>query len=91
MKLDKELYRKAHEALQQWSDAKLLYRVQADASLSPQEAWKRYVDLIEFGWWLCPQPSQWQREQKLADLTRYYERLQKFENWRRTRASARPS
>lgn len=85
-KIDGELYRKAYESLRQWSEAKMVYRAQLESRLSPQEAWERYVALIEFGWEMCPQPGEWQRQQKLAALARYYERVQRLEAWREGRA-----
>ncbi len=88
MKLDKELYRKAYELHQQSSDAKLVERAHLHRELSPAEAFKQYVDLVEFVWRLCPEPSEWQRKEKLESLNRYYAAIQRLEAWRRKHGQA---
>lgn len=85
MKLDKDLYRQAYEQYRQWNEAELADRVRNAGKLSPQEAWRQYVALVEFCWKMCPQQSEWQRKQKLADLDRYYAAVRKLEAWRRAR------
>jgi len=88
MKLDKELYRKAYELHQQSSDAKLVERARLHSELSSAEAFKQYVDLVEFVWKLCPEPSEWQRKEKLESIVRYYAAIQRLEAWRRSRGQA---
>ena len=83
--LDKELYRKAYERYRQWNEAELADRARNAGRLSPAEAWRQYVALVEFCWKLCPRQSESQRERKLADLAQYYERIRKLESWRRRR------
>jgi hypothetical protein len=85
MKLDKELYRKAYELHQQSSDAKLVERAHLHRELTSAEAFKQYADLVEFIWRICPEPSEWQREEKLESLNRYYTAIQRFEARRRNR------
>jgi hypothetical protein len=85
MKLDKDLYRQAYEQYRQWNEAELAERVRNAGKLSPQEAWRQYVALVEFCWKMCPQQSEWQHKQKLADLDRYYAAVRKLEAWRRAR------
>ncbi|MGH7598835.1 MAG: hypothetical protein ACREOI_20975 [bacterium] len=85
MKLDKELYRQAYELHQQSSDAKLVERARLHQELSPAEAFKQYADLVEFVWKLCPEPSEWQRKEKLESLSRYYAAIQRLEAWRQNR------
>lgn len=85
MPLDKDLYRKAYALYRQWNEAELVARARNASQLSPDEAWRRYVDLVEFSWRLCPEQSQWQWEQKLQHLDRYHAKLQKLEEWRRAR------
>ena len=81
--LDKELYRKVYESFRQWNEAEKIERARNAGQLSPQEAWRRYVDLVEFCWKIAPRQSDWQRNQKLAGLDRYYEQIKKLEAWRR--------
>jgi len=85
MQLDKELYRKAYELHQQSSDAKLVERARLHKELSSAEAFRQYAELVEFVWKLCPEPSEWQRKEKLESLNRYYAAIQRLEAWRRSR------
>ena len=84
MPLDKELYRKAYASLRQWSEAVVIDRARNAGKLSPEEGWRRFVDLVEFCWSIAPPQSDWQRNQKLAGLDRHYERVRRLEAWRRT-------
>jgi len=80
--LDKELYRYAYQLHRQWNEAELKARVRNTDTPAPQQVWQQYVALWEFGRQMKLKPSQWQRKQKLAALTRYYNRVQKLETWR---------
>ncbi len=82
MSLNKELYRQAYKQYQQWNEAKIIERAQNAGRLSPVEAWRQYVALVEFCWRLQPRQSQQQRQQRLADWDRYYARIQLLEAWR---------
>ncbi|KAA0224157.1 hypothetical protein EDS67_24630 [candidate division KSB1 bacterium] len=86
MAIDKELYRQAQEYYRQWNVAKLRERAEMAGKLSSQELWQRYLALIEFGLSISRHPSDWQRQQKLDHVAQYYERVQKMEEWRRSRA-----
>lgn len=83
MILDKELYRRAYQQYQQWNEVEAAERVRNAGRLSPAEAWRKYVDLVEFCWRLSPGQSQHQREQRLADWNRYYDRVRQLEAWRK--------
>jgi hypothetical protein len=85
MPLDKELYRWAYEQYRQWNEAELIDRALNAGKLSPQKAWSQYVDLFEFSHQMSLQQSRWQRNQKLADLDRYYTQIRKLEAWRQVR------
>ena len=86
--LDKELYRRAYESLRQWSEAERIERARSAVRLSPEEGWRQYVDLFEFGWQIGVQQRQWQHHLKATDLARYYERIRRHEAWRRARGRA---
>ena len=88
MPLDKALYRQAYEAYRQMNEAEERYRVQNAGQLVPQEAWRQFVDLWEFGWQMGLTPSDRQREQKITDLAHYYRQVQRLEIWRRARGRA---
>lgn len=83
MKLDKDLYRKAYALHHRSSEAKLIERARLHSELSSVEAFKQYAGLVEFVWKLCPEPSDWQRQEKLESTNRYYTAVQRLEAWRR--------
>jgi hypothetical protein len=85
MELDKELYRQAQHSYKEWNQVELAERVRNAGELTPQQGWERYVGLWEFCMKIAPQPSQQQRLQRIADLVRYYQRMQKVEAWRQFR------
>lgn len=82
MKLDEELYRRARQLYSEWNQVELQERVRNAGKLTPQQGWRHYVGLWEFCMKIAPQPSQQQRQQRIADLELYYQRMQKIEAWR---------
>lgn len=84
--IDKELYRRAYELHRVWNEYEEAERVRKAGTLPPGEAWRRYVDLVEFCWRLAPEQSAVQRAEHLAALDLYYERVQRLEAWRKERA-----
>lgn len=87
MELDKDLYRQAYAAYREWNAAEAVERAHSAGRLSPAEAWRQYADLVEFCWRLAPEPSAYQRREKLAALDRYYDAVRQLEEWRRTRGT----
>lgn len=83
--LDKDLYRYAYQLHRQWHEAERKARLRSADTPSAQQGWQQYVALWEFGWQLKLKPSQGQRQQKLAALMRYYNRVEKLETWRAIR------
>ncbi len=77
MKIDATLYRQAYEQYRQWNEAELAERLRNAGKLTPEQAWRQYVALVEFCWKMCPQQSEWQRKQKLEILTEYQRLLAK--------------
>lgn len=88
MTLDKTLYQQAYRSYRQWNEAEADARARDAGQLTPAEAWRRYVALVEFCWRLSPEPSQHQREEKLAALDRYYAAVQRLEERRRARGTS---
>lgn len=84
MQLDKDLYRQAYEAYREWNAAEAAERAATAGQLSPAEAWRQYVDLVEFCWRLAPEPGVHQRREKAAALDRYYTAVRRLEERRRT-------
>lgn len=82
MYIDKELYRKAYEQYEQWNEADFAHRVRNAGKLSPEEAWRQYIALVDLSSKRHPSRSKWQREQKQTALNRYYERVRQLEEWR---------
>lgn len=81
--IDKELYRQAREALQAWNEYEEAERSRKAGTMTPGEAWRRYVDLVEFCWRIVPEQSATQRTEHLAALDVYYQRVQRLEAWRK--------
>jgi hypothetical protein len=88
MTLDKMLYQQAYRSYRQWNEAEANARARDAHMLTPGEAWRRYVALVEFCWRLSPQPSQHQRDEKLAAFDCYYAAVQRLEEWRRARGTS---
>lgn len=84
MELDKDLYRQAYATYREWNAAEAAERARHTGWLSPAEAWRQYADLVEFCWRLAPEPSAYQRREKLAALDRYYDAVRRLEERRRT-------
>ncbi len=82
MLLDKDLYRRAYESYREWNDVEAAERARSAGRLSAAEAWRQYVDLVEFCWRLAPEPSVHQRREKLAAIDRYYDAVQRLEERR---------
>ena len=85
MPLDPKIIREAQEAYRQWNEAELRDRLHSTDKPSSLVTWRQYVSLVEFCWKLAPQQSEWQRAQKMAALSEYYERIKKLEAWRQQR------
>jgi len=88
MPLDPKLIREAQAAYRQWNEAKLRARFHAAQSRPPSEAWQQFLDLWEFAWQANLKASENQQRQKAAELEQYYNRILRFEAWRKQRGSA---
>ena len=88
MTIDKELYRKAYASLREWSEAKRIERIRDARRLTPEERWRQFVDLVDFGLKIAAPESERLRSQKMAAFDRYYERVRRMEAGRRARGKA---
>ena len=85
MPIDKELYRKMLEAYREWNEFELADRARNAGKLSPEEAWRQYVDLWEFAINTSPPQSDLRLELRLQEWEDYYAKIQKFEARQRAR------
>ena len=79
-----ELYRQVYAALRQQNEAELRERALHLSEISPETGWQQFVQLWNFGRKTGLVSSDKQQAQKVLDLIKYYERIQKLENWRGT-------
>lgn len=81
-KLNKKLYQEWYQSMRQWNEAELIDRIHNAGKLTPQQGWEQYQGLAHFALNYCPEPGEWQQQQKMKDLAHYYERIRKLEAWR---------
>jgi hypothetical protein len=60
-------------------------RLRRSRERTPTEAFEAFLDLWEFGRDFASHNPR-QRQEKIASMLRYYERIKQFEAWRRERA-----
>ncbi len=84
--IDKVALREMLEAykLINLEDEKASLRVARERT--PTQAFEAFLDLWRFGQGFASHNPQ-QRQEKVESMLRYYERIKKFEAWRRARAS----
>lgn len=80
--LDQELYRQAYALLQDWGEAAETERLLTTASLSFAERWRQFQALVMFSRSIQPQLSPYEQAEKQAAVDRYYEAVQRLEEWR---------
>jgi len=83
MIIDRELYRKAYETYHQWKLAERAGRAYNAGKRTPLECWRAYITWWEFLMSIAPPISEAQQARRLADWAAYYERILKFEAWRK--------
>jgi len=86
MAIDGEQLRKALEIYRQWNEAKLIDQARNAGKLSPLEAWKQYVSLWNFALRLGSGPGPVAQRLRHEEWVEYYEKIKKFEAWRRENA-----
>jgi hypothetical protein len=84
--MDKELYRKMLETYREWNEFELIDRARNAGKLSPEEAWRQYVDLWEFAMNTAPPQSDLQHKLRVQEWEDYYAKIQQAEAQRRARA-----
>jgi hypothetical protein len=79
-----ELYRQVNATLQRQTEAELRERARHPYEILPETSWRQFIQLWVFGYKTGLVPSDKQQTQKVRDLIKYYERIQRLENWRGT-------
>lgn len=90
MPMDKALYKKAYLFYREWNEQELKDRRRRAGERSPLESWKQYVALWEFCVNHGTLPGARQRQQRMKDWMRYYERVQLFESKRKNPDGTKP-
>ena len=87
MALNKEIIQEAQAHYRAWNEAKFADRARRGwaGQKNLAQKWHEYLDLMEFGRQIRPQPSLSQQRRKWANLAQYYQRIQQFEAWRQER------
>ncbi|MDZ7260956.1 MAG: hypothetical protein ONB05_02395 [candidate division KSB1 bacterium] len=87
MSLDKTVLREALAHYRAWNEAKFVEAVLTAGQKTPAEKWQEYQDLFAFGRLLKPEPSLWEQKWRAEEWATYYERIRRFEEWRRQRGT----
>lgn len=80
---------KLHQALEyyrQWNEAELIDQARNAGKRSSKEAWRQYVALWEFAMRLGEGPGLAAQRLRAKEWAEYYEKIERFEAWRRERA-----
>jgi hypothetical protein len=83
--LDKLSPREARELYRAWNEDDLVHRVLTAGQKTPAEKWQEYLALHSFGRVLKPEPSRAEQQAHAEMWERYYDRIRRFEEWRRQR------
>lgn len=69
---------------QAWNQAEDELRRRQAGQKSSEQKWREYLDMMEFGMLIKPEPSPREHRQKIAMQNHYYEQIQRFEERRRS-------
>lgn len=62
-----------------WNEAERQQQLRNAGKKPPDQKWREYLELMELGLAIKPEPSQHEQRQKVDMLNRYYEQIQRFE------------
>jgi hypothetical protein len=82
-KIDKSAWQATLMQYRTWNDAKLREHIRNIGKKSLSQKWREFLALMEFGLKIKPQPSAHEQCQKMEILNQYYQRIHRFEAWRR--------
>ncbi len=79
---DKMAWQQALACYQALNAAELTEQRRNAGKKSPEQKWREYLEIMEFGMEIKPEPSIHEHRQKIDMLNRYYEQIQLFETRR---------
>jgi hypothetical protein len=82
---EKKAWQAALATYRVWNEAEFQARRRDAGKKSPEQKWREFCDLMEFGLSVKPEPSIHEHRQKIAMLSEYYAQLQLFEERRKHR------
>lgn len=77
--IDKAAWQMRLKYYRAWNEAEFREKIRNAGKKNFAQKWQEFFDLIEFGLMLKPQPSEYEQQQKVEMLNRYYEAIQRFE------------
>lgn len=86
MELNRELYRKAYQAIKKLKEQEYVDRVQEARKRTPQQAWDQFAALYEFGIKIAPENHEYQHREHMRGLQEYLSRLKMVETRRKLSA-----
>ncbi len=81
--LDKSTWKKILGHYRAWDEAELWARIRDAGKKTDEQRWQEFLSIIEFGMMIKPQPGRQEQCQKIEMLNRYYQRIRRFEEWRK--------
>ena len=78
--------REAMDLYREWNRDKFREEVISAGSLSPEEKWQQYLELVEFCRALKAEQNPYDKRQAQQDWQNYYTSIQKFEEKRKAHA-----
>ena len=85
MALDKAIWLDALAQYRAWNEAEFVDQVHNAGKKTPEEKWREYQALFEFGRRIKAEVSPAAQRQAAREWERYFERIRRFEAWRRSR------
>lgn len=85
MPIDRKALRETLAQYRAWNEDKFLRQVLQDRQKTPAEKWREYQDMYDFVARIKPEPSVWEQESAMEEWATYFERIRRFEEWRRRR------
>ena len=82
IKIDRAMLQQSLIHYQAWNEAELIERIRQAGQKSPIQKWIEFLALMEFGLQIKPEPSKYEQKQKMMMLTKYYQAIEKLEQWR---------